>query len=221
MGQRIRLLLADDHHLVLQGLTLGLQDEFEIIGQVGTGTEAVRECRRQKPDVLLLDLGLPDKSGLDVITDLHEKTPEVRIVVVTMYIDRVLAEACLRMGALAFVPKDAGFAELRSAIHEALAGRQYISRLLPETTTRHFPGELRLRLELLTPRQRDIVRMLGQGKSTAGIAARLNVSAAAITFHRGRIRKILKLKSEWDLMRFALLVNRPGQDSPFPQGQPA
>lgn len=206
MGNRPRLLLADDHHMVLDALKLALEDEFDVVGVAATGDEAVVACRALHPDLLLLDLSLPDRSGLEVLTDLRQEMPGLRILVVTMHVERVWADAALQSGALGFVPKDAHIDELKTAIREVLAGRQYLSPLVPEQNLRHFPGDFRLGMAKLTPRQRDIVRKLGDGKSTARIAADLHVTPPTVTFHRVRIRKLLGLKTEWHLMRYALLI---------------
>ncbi len=206
MSDRPRLVLADDHHLVLDSLKPALEPEFEIIGVAATGEAAVEACRQLGPDILLLDLSLPDRSGLEVITDLRQEMPAVRVLVVTMHVERVWADASLQAGAFGFVPKDAHIDELKTAIREVAAGRRYLSPLVPEPGVRRLPGDLRLGLAKLTPRQRDILRRLGDGKSTARIARDFHVKPETVTFHRGRIRKTLGLKTEWDLMRYALLV---------------
>lgn len=221
MRDRPRLVLVDDHHLVLDGLRLALQDEYDIVGTVVTGGEAIEACRRLRPDLVLLDLSLPDRSGLEVITDLRQKNPDLRILVVTMYVDRVLADAALQSGARGFVPKDADLAELRTAIREVLAGRCFVSSLVPDRSPRLYPDRLRLGMANLTPRQRAIVGLLGDGKSSARIADELHLSCPTITFHRTRIRKALGLKTEWDLMRHALLIRMCETNSSSSQKRPA
>jgi DNA-binding NarL/FixJ family response regulator len=203
---RPRLLLVDDHHLMLEGLRLALQDEYEIVGMVTTGEAVLEECRRVHPQCVLLDLGLPGRSGLEVITDLHAAIPGIKIIIVTMYADRVLAEAGLQSGAQGFVPKDAGPAELKVALSEVLEGRRYLSPLIPKHGPGHAPGEMALGMARLTPRQREIVELIGDGKSTARIAKELHLSHWTVTFHRTRIRKALGLDTEWSLVRYALLV---------------
>jgi len=206
MAGRPRLLLVDDHHLILESLRLALQEEHEVAGMVATGAEAVKACRQLRPDLVLLDLSLPDRSGLEVISDLRQVMPEVRILIVTMHVDRILADASLQAGAQGFIPKDADLAELRHAIAEVLSGNRYLSPLVPEPSPRQFPPELRLGMSKLTPRQRDIVRKLGEGKSSARIGRELHLTPPTITFHRGRIRKTLGLKNEWELLRYALVI---------------
>jgi len=191
---------------MLEGLRLALQNDYEIVGMLATGGHVVEECQRLTPDVLLLDLSLPDRSGLEIIVDLHAAVPAVRIIVVTMHVDRVLAEASLQAGAQAFVPKDAGFDELRKAIREVLAGKQFVSPLIPHLGPQLACGSPTYELSRLTPRQREIVQLLGAGKSTAAIARELHLSHYTVTFHRTRIRKALGIDSEWGLMRYAMIV---------------
>jgi DNA-binding NarL/FixJ family response regulator len=191
---------------MLEGLRSALQGDYDIVGMLATGGQVVEACNRLAPDVVLLDLSLPDRSGLEVIVDLRAAAADVKIIVVTMHVDRVLAEASIQAGANAFVPKDAGTDELRLAIREVLAGREFVSPLVPHLGP-HLASESRtFQLSRLTPRQREIVQLLGDGKSTACIAAALHVSHYTVTFHRTRIRKALGIDSEWGLMRYAMIV---------------
>ena len=183
-----RLLLVDDHHLMLDGLRQLLEGEYEIVGMLCTGGEVAEACRRLAPDVVLLDLSLPDRSGLEVIGDLQATSPSVKILMVTMHVDRVLAEASIQAGAHGFVPKDAHLDELRLAIREVLAGREFVSSRVPHSGPRLAPDHPAFQLERLTPRQREIVRLLGEGKSTHAIADALGID------------------TEWGLMRYAMVV---------------
>ena len=201
-----RLLLVDDHHLLLDSLRQSLQAEYEIVGMVSTGGEVTEACSRLAPDLVLLDLSLPDRSGLEVIGELQATSPTVKILVVTMHVDRVLAEASIQAGAHGFVPKDAGLDELRLAIREVLPGREFVSDLVPHSRPRLAPGTPAFQFEHLTPRQRQIVQLLGEGKSTHSIADELGISHWTVTFHRTRIRHALGIDTEWGLMRYAMMV---------------
>lgn len=206
MGHRHRVLLVDDHHLLLDGLRLALRGSYEIVGMLTTGGAVLSECLRLAPDAVLLDLSLPDRSGLEVIADLHAATPGIKILVVTMYADRVLADACFQSGAHGFVPKDAGTPELKRALEAVLAGHRFVSSLIPQHSHCYSPAGAAVGLGRLTPRQREIVHLLGEGKSTPCIAEQLSLSPNTVTFHRVRIRKALGLDSEWRLMRYAFVV---------------
>lgn len=206
MSGKPRLLLVDDHHLVLEGLRLELEPEFEIAGMLASGAQVAEQCRKLNPDLVLLDLSLPDRGGLEVITDIRCAKSEVKILMVTMHRDRILADACLNAGAAGFIPKDAEVSELRSAIREVLAGRRYVSPLIPDRPQKFSSVELAFPLAQLTPRQQTILRLLGEGKSTACIAAELHLSPNTVTFHRVRIRKALGIPTEWALLKYALMV---------------
>lgn len=211
MSRKPSLLLVDDHHLVLEGLRLELQGEFRIVGALATGGGVAKACRLLGPDLVLLDLSLPDRSGLEVIPEVLSETPGMRILVVTMHRDRVLADAVLQAGAAGFIPKDAEVAELRSAIRKVLAGERYVSPLVSNDAAPYPSSGLSVGFAQLTPRQQQIVRLLGDGKSTLSIAEELHVSPNTVTFHRKRIRKALGIPTEWGLLRYALVV-RMGEE---------
>ena len=211
MIERIRLLLVDDHHLVAEGLRSALDGDYAIVACVDTGAKALAAAIEFAPDVILLDLGLPDRSGLELIGDLRSRAPGSRILVVSMHSDRALAEAAINAGSQGFVPKDAGMHELRIAISELMAGRKFLSALLPRRHYRTGVGPTQLGLSRLTPRQQEIVRLIGNGKSSAEIAGQLQLSLNTVAFHRKRIRHSLGIDSELGLVRYALLI-QVGED---------
>lgn len=199
----VRILIADDHQLFAEGLSSGLSTRFEICGISSTADDVLRAVIQLKPDVLLLDVGLGRTNGLKLIGPLLSARPSLRIVVVTMHSDRLLAQTAFRAGAHAFVPKDSGIPDLCLAIDAAARGEQYLSADVPSQPK----GDGNLSLAVgLTPRQREVTLMIGDGLSSAAIAARLSISVPTVTFHRQQIRKALGLKSEWELLRYAILV---------------
>ncbi len=205
--ERARLIIADDHRMVVQGLEQMLGERYDIVGVAYAGDELLGLLKRTPADVLLLDLSLPGRSGLDILPDLHALQPELKVLVLTMHTDRVLAEASLAAGALGFVPKDAGMEELMLALSEVLAGRRYVSPRVPKSSHRVGLDALHASLAKLTERQQTILRLLGQGLTSAEIGDKLGLSENTITFHRKRIRTILGLKTEWELTRQAILVH--------------
>ena len=202
---RPRLLLVDDHPLILAGLRTDLGTDYEIVGLLCTGAEVLGECRRLEPDAVLLDLSLPDRSGFEVVRDLRTAGLTTRILLVSMHNDRPTAEAALQTGADGYVSKDAPVTELRHALAEVLAGRCYLSPLLVDPAT-HQEADVVPGLSELSPHQRQVVSLLGEGQSTERIAEAMGLSANTITYHRVRIRKILGIDSEWGLMRYAMMV---------------
>jgi DNA-binding NarL/FixJ family response regulator len=213
-GRRPRLFLVDDHQLLLEGLKLALQERFDIVGTANAGAGVVSACLELKPDAVVLDLSLPDRSGLEIIADLRAELPEVKILVVTMHADRVMADASLQTGAHGFLPKDAGIPELTASLIRVLAGERVVSDRIPKLgTTRPTLADAALGLAQLTPRQRKIVHLIAEGKRTADIAAEIGCSAATVSFHRMGIRKALGLQSEFALLRYALLVRLSEQET--------
>lgn len=209
---RSRLILVDDHRLLVEALRSMLSRRFEVVGAAYAGDELLRLLASTPADCVLLDLSLPGRSGLDLLPDIRRLQPDVRVVILTMHVDRVLAQAAFAAGALGFVPKDSGMGELETAITEALAGRRYLSARVPKVTHRVGPGAKHLALATLTPRQQEILGFLAEGKSSAEIGSALGLTTSAITFHRSRIRKLLGLESEWELVRYAILVSLAGDE---------
>jgi DNA-binding NarL/FixJ family response regulator len=204
---RPRLILADDHRLLVEGLREMLGKRYAIVGVVHDGDALLDLLRTTEADCLLLDLSLPGRSGLELLPEVQALRPDLRILVLTMHVDRILAEASLASGALGFVPKDSRLAELETALTEVLAGRRYLSPRVPKTSHRMGLDAVHLSLSRLTRRQQEILRFLGQGKSSAEIAESLKLTVSAVTWHRAHIRKALGLRTEWELARFAILVH--------------
>jgi len=206
-GARPRLVIADDHRVVVQGLQQLLGGRFDIVGVAYAGDELLRLLEGTAADGLLLDLSLPGRNGLDILPDIRALQPDLKVLVLTMHADRVLAEASIAAGALGFVPKDAGMDELELALEQVLGGRRYVSPRVPKSSHRVALDAMHASLARLTERQQTILRLLGQGLSSADIGEKLGLSENTITFHRRRIRTILGLASEWELMRQAILVH--------------
>ena len=216
--RRPRLAIADDHRLLVQGLQKMLGRRFEIVGVAYAGEELLELLRTTPADCLLLDLSFPGRSGLDMLPDIRALQPDLRIVVLTMHVDRILAEAALAAGALGFVPKDSGMEEVEMALTEALAGRRYLSPRIPKFTHGVGLDATHLSLSRLTSRQQEILRLLGQGKTSGEIGDSIGVTESTITFHRARIRKLLGLSSEWEMARFAILLHLAAAEEANPPG---
>ena len=205
----LRLLIADDHALVVEGLRKLLEPLHRVVGIARDGAETLRLVAETEADCLLLDLSMPGGNGLDLIGPIRKRAPRLKIVIVTMFVDKALAEAALQAGADGFVPKDAGSEELQAAIIEVMAGRRYVARAALKRG-RPGPEDQGLGLSQLTPRQREIVGMVGEGKSNAEIADSLGLTEKTITFHRTNIRRALGIANEWGLVRYAMLARLSG-----------
>ena len=206
MQRRPAVLIADDHPLVSHGLRELLRTSYTVVGTVGDGREVHDAVERTKPDVLLLDLSMPHRNGLDLIPELVAAFPSLRILVVTMHLDRTLADLALQGGAHGFVPKGASADELTGAIRDVLNGERYISPKIPRRSFRDGAALEDPSLDRLTPRQRQILDLIGQGKSSAQIAEMLSVSPRTIEFHRAQIRKTLGISNEMGLLRYAIML---------------
>lgn len=201
-----RVLIADDHEMVSQGLRALLGEAYEVVGSVRDGKEVIDAVGRHRPDVILLDLSLPHRTGIDLIPEIRALHPDTRIMVVTMHVDAVLASLAMRLGAHGFVPKDSGVQELNEALSEVLAGRSYISPRIPIRSQKSAWGGNHMGFGQLTPRQQAIVRLTGRGRTTEEIAEAVGISIHTVHFHRRNIRRVLGLHSEAEFMRYALLV---------------
>ncbi len=205
-ANRPRLMLADDHQILVEGLRSMLSRRFDVVGVAHDGVELLAQLEHTTADCLLLDLAMPGRSGLELLPGIRAKYPAMKVLIVTMHLERILADAAMRAGANGFLPKDSGVEELSEAIREVLAGRTWISPRVPPADT-SVDGVGPTELGALTPRQLEIVRLIGLGKSSAEIGNELGVSVHTVTFHRTRIRQALGIANEWGLARFALLLH--------------
>jgi DNA-binding NarL/FixJ family response regulator len=208
MSARPRLMLADDHSLLCEGLRGLLEPDNEVIGIVHDGREVVAAVQRLEPDLVMLDISLPGKDGLTLARELHAVRPEQRVMILTMHADRLYADEALRAGARAFVLKLASGSELRFAVSEVLAGRTYITPLLASAPSASAQNEAGASLATdgppLTARQLEVLQLVGRGLTTLEVAHELGVSEKAVEFHKARIKKALGLSSNAALMRYAV-----------------
>lgn len=182
----IRVVLADDHPIVLDGIALNLEDsgDVRVVGRAATAHETLDEIARERPDVLVLDLELPDRNGLEILAQLKAAQPSLRTVIFTAYGSRERVAAALRGGADAYVLKGTPSSELLEAIRTVASGRAY----LPSEIAADFLGTLRESgRERLTERELQTLRLLAQGLSNKQICARLGISERTVKFHVSEI----------------------------------
>jgi DNA-binding NarL/FixJ family response regulator len=204
---RPRLVIAEDHEIVIEALVQLLGNRFEVIGRLTDGLDVVEEVCRLRPDVLLLDLSLPHVNGLEVMERLNARQVPFKAVVLTMHADPSLAVASLRMGASAFVLKQSSGRELEKALRLVLEGGTY----LPAEITKHavllmMEGVQAARVEL-TERQLDVLRLVVQGQRAKEIAAALSLSTRAVEAIKYRVMHQLRVRSTAELVRFAFEHN--------------
>jgi DNA-binding NarL/FixJ family response regulator len=203
-----RLLLADDHELLLDGLRKILEPDFELIGAVGDGRAAVAAYEGMRPDLLLLDIALPLLNGIEAARQVRRNSPDARILFVTMQTDRIYVEEAFRAGAAGYVLKQAAATELVEAIRTVLRGRTYISPLVAErigvpafelsrNPSSLFGGQL-------TPRQREVLQLIAEGKSLKEIGQLLGISVRTVEFHKNGVMQSLGFRTTAELTRYAL-----------------
>ena len=204
------IVLADDHQVVRNGLRVLLEAEpdFSVVGEAGDGLEAVRLVERLQPDVLVLDLMMPGLNGLEVARQVSQRSPQTRVVILSMYDNEAYVLEALRAGAAAYVPKESTSAELVRAIREAVAGRRYLSPPLSERAIEIYIQKAESAAldpyETLTAREREVLHLVAEGHTNAEIAARLFVSPRTVETHRANLMRKLGLHTQTDLIRYAL-----------------
>jgi len=204
------IVLADDHHVVRQGLRALLEAEpgFRLVGEAGDGLETVQLVERLHPDVLVLDLMMPGLNGLEVTLQVGKRSPQTRVVILSMHANEAYVLEALRNGAAGYVLKDASAAELVQAVREVAAGRRYLSSPLSERAIEAYVGkdqETTLdRYETLTTREREVLHLVAEGHTNAEIAARLSISPRTAETHRANMMRKLGLQTQTDLIRYAL-----------------
>ncbi|MCZ2154078.1 MAG: response regulator transcription factor [Bryobacterales bacterium] len=203
---RPTILIADDHSMVIDGLRSLLEPEFHVIGTVNDGHAVPAEVERLKPDLLIVDISMPTLNGIDCTRLLRESGCTARILVLTMHPDATLAREAIGAGASGYLLKTASSAELKHAVSEVLQGRTYLS---PEVT-RDFldilgrAGSRDDAWAKLTPRQREVLQLVAEGKSHKEIAAVLNVSVKTAEYHKYAILDNLGLKTNAELVQYAI-----------------
>lgn len=197
---RTRVLLADDHTLVLEGLSKLLQKEFDLVGTASSGAEAVEMAAALRPDVLLMDISMPGLNGIDAARQLRERVPNVKVIAVTMHNNTTYVRESMKAGMAGYVLKQSAASELATAVHAVMRNERYITPALTETGGRNgAEGD-----DVLTGRQRQVLRLIAEGCIAKEIAARLGISVRTAEFHRVSIMQKLNLHTTAQLTRFAL-----------------
>ncbi len=201
---RPRILIADDHVLVVEGLRKLLEDEFDVVGTVDNGRALLAAAARLKPDVILVDVSMPLLNGIDACARLRVLAPSSRIVVLTMHADPSYGAAAFEAGAAAYVLKRSATSELVRAIRAVLRGQRYVARALPAGIL----ARTRLRGETrpghLTTRQREVLQLVAEGRTAKQIAALLQISVKTVDFHKARLMDHLELRTTAELTRYAV-----------------
>ena len=204
--KRIRILLADDHAVVRQGfkMILGAQPDMEIVGEAGNGREAVEFAEQLKPDVVVMDVAMPELNGIEATRRIAGSAPHVRVLALSMHKDSVYVREVLRAGARGYLLKDSGAGDLVSAVRSVASGEGYLSPAVSDAVLDDYRKHVTNPIDLLSSREREVLQMLAEGKTNKEIAAVLNLSVYTVDAHRGRIMEKLNLHSINELVRFAV-----------------
>lgn len=206
-----RLLLVDDHAVVRLGIRMLLEseEEFEVVGEVGSASEALNEISKVKPDVVLMDIGLPDISGIDATRQIKKIRPEIAVVALTIHEDEEYFFKMLEAGASGYVPKRAAPEELITAIRTAASGEVYLYPSLAKLLVRDYLAQTPIiktddTPDGLTAREHEVLTLLAEGANNSEIADKLAISPKTVGRHRENIMSKLNLHSRSDLVKYAI-----------------
>ena len=201
-----RVMLADDHTILLEAFRKLLETDFEVVGTVSDGRALLEIAPSLKPDVVVIDVGMPLLNGLEAGRRLKEQMPAVKIIFLTMNEDPDLAVEAMHSGAAGYLLKSSAASELIRAIRMSLKGKSYITPQIARGMQKAFINNPKPkgRAKSLTPRQREVVQLLAEGKSMKEVASVLNVTARTVAFHKYRVMEELNLETTAELIQFAI-----------------
>ena len=202
-----RVLIADDHTLIAEGIAELLSAEYDVVGITSNGRQLVAEAGKLNPDLIVLDVSMPELNGIDAAIQLQKLVPQARLVFVTQQIDPQYLRAAFRAGAFGYVAKQSASDELKTALRQALAGIHYVTPLLRQATGFAPISELRDVQRTggeLTPRQREVLQLIAEGKTAREISAALNISTKTVEFHKKALMDQTGLRTTAELTRYAI-----------------
>ena len=201
-----KILLADDHTIVRQGLKLIISShaDLQVIGEAANGREVLELAEKLKPDVILMDVAMPELNGIEATRRLREVSPRTKVLVLSMHKEAVYVREILKAGARGYILKDAIDTELISAIQSVARGDGYISPAISGTLLSDYRQNITNPLDLLSSREREVLQLIAEGKTNKEVATRLNLSVYTVDSHRGKIMEKLNLHSTGELVRFAM-----------------
>ena len=204
-----RVLMADDHSLILAGLRKLVEAECDVVGTVEDGRALIEAAQKLRPDLILLDISMPLLNGLEAARQLAKLVPESKVIFLTMHASPTYATEAFQAGASGYLLKRSAASELSQAIQSVLQGRQYLTPLITkdvlDSVFKPSTGERgKLASTALTSRQREVLQLVAEGRGTKEIATILNVSVKTVEFHRSRIMQQLDIHSTADLTKYAI-----------------
>ncbi len=206
----IRILVADKHRVVREAICSLLRNEFgmDIVGEAEDGRTAVQLARELRPDVIIMETSMPNLNGIEATRQIVHELPDVKVIALSAHSDRRSVCEMLKAGALGYLPKHCAFQELVSAIQNVVANRTYlsshISRIVIEEYLHHAAEQGQSAYSVLTDREREVLQLIAEGKSTKVIARELYVSPKTIEWHRSQLMKKLSIDSVAELVKYAI-----------------
>ena len=204
--KRLRIILVDDHVLILDAIKRTLEPEFKVVGTFADGHSVVQEAPALKPDIIVLDISMPLMNGLNAGERLKQILPEAKLIYLTMNLDPDVAAEAFQLGASGYVLKSSAATELTHAIREAAQGRTYITPLMTSAMADSIIDENKpiRKPDRLTLRQKEVLQLLAEGRSMKEVAFMLNVSPRTVAFHKYSMMQHLRVKSSAELIQFAV-----------------
>lgn len=207
----IRVLIADDHGIVRKGLRLQLEqnDVFEVVGEATEGREAVRMADELQPDVVIMDIAMPNLNGIQATAQLVKKNPQIAVIILSMYSDETYLTRTLAAGAKGYLLKESADMDLHNAVQTVAQGKPFFSPAIANTLLEDYMRELQQRglqdsYDLLTGREKEILQLLAEGRSNKDVASTLNLSTNTVETHRTRIMQKLNLHSAAEIVLYAV-----------------
>ncbi len=205
-SKKIRVLLADDHTILRRGVRLLVdsQPDMEVVGEARTGREAIDEARRLGPDIVVMDVSMPELNGIEGTRQICDELANTRVVALSMHKDSVYVREILRAGARGYLLKDCDDEDLVKAIRSVSRGEAFLSPAISDAVLTDYRKHVSNPVDLLTGREREILMMVAEGKTNKEIANSLNLSVYTVESHRGSVMEKLNLHNTGDIVRFAL-----------------
>ena len=205
-AKSIRILLADDHSVVRHGFRriLDAQEDMEVVGEVSNGREAVEQAAALQPDLIIMDVTMPELNGIEATRRIADIVPRARVLALSMHRDPVYVREILRAGARGYLLKDSSEVDLVSAIRAVAQGEGYLSPAVSEAVLSDYRKHVTNPIDLLTSREREVLQLVAEGKTNKEIATGLNLSVYTVEAHRGKIMEKLNLHSVSEMVRFAI-----------------
>jgi len=206
----IKIILADDHKIIREGLKALLErnPSMEVVAEAKDGLTTVRLAKKLLPDIVIMDIGMPDMNGIDATSQIVSETKGIKIIALSMHSDRRFVLQMLKAGASGYLLKDSAFEELELAIQTVMSGQPYLSPKITDVVIKEYIHNIPLSdatvFSALTTREREVLQLLAEGKTTRQIAAHLNISVKTIETHRQQVMEKLNMHSIAELTKYAI-----------------